>query len=448
MVGEMNPDGGFAWYNEPPAKPPVVDQATVKPPLVKPPVVRPAVMQNTHVQFGQSPRPSFESAALQNTNRRFGSNAHLNYDASMAHPNGPGRPPYFRQPLMRNSSIRSGLMGGLDISTSHTAPPTECFFMCGSNINTSHSASSMVNPLVSGPEVDGSHTASSMESVFMSCSDFDTSPSGLSMDNLFAGSSDASTSFSSPSAGGLFSESMVTEESYSPGTIADSGMPINIWPGHDQPFQDGNGQFVQERSQQGVWGFNQSHTQPIGTVAPMDTSLYHKIGPGGVSTVEQNPVGGYAEDVGFDASQFRTPFGQNEIPGQVPSFNNSFPDNSQVTPYFPNPFPTLGSNSTPPRDDENQSVQDSNFGDDDSTTPDHDCYDAQRRREDRMLLQLRARGMNYRDIKRVMNTNVAESTLRGRWRSLTKVKKDRVRKPVWKPKDVSIGSWSFSLVPY
>ena len=53
------------------------------------------------------------------------------------------------------------------------------------------------------------------------------------------------------------------------------------------------------------------------------------------------------------------------------------------------------------------------------------------------LVKLRAQGLSYRDIKQRFAFDVAESTLRGRMRSLMKRKEDRVRKPSWKPENVS-----------
>ena len=63
---------------------------------------------------------------------------------------------------------------------------------------------------------------------------------------------------------------------------------------------------------------------------------------------------------------------------------------------------------------------------------------AQRVEEDKVLLEGKQNGLTYKEIRKKMRTRVAESTLRGRYRSLTKERKDRVRKPVWTPKDVSV----------
>ncbi|KAF2867943.1 hypothetical protein BDV95DRAFT_165705 [Massariosphaeria phaeospora] len=63
---------------------------------------------------------------------------------------------------------------------------------------------------------------------------------------------------------------------------------------------------------------------------------------------------------------------------------------------------------------------------------------AQRQTDDGILLDGKAEGLTYKEIKKRMSTNVAESTLRGRYRSLTKPRKDRVRKPMWTGKDIQL----------
>jgi hypothetical protein len=60
-----------------------------------------------------------------------------------------------------------------------------------------------------------------------------------------------------------------------------------------------------------------------------------------------------------------------------------------------------------------------------------------RKEDDEILLKGKRNGLTYREISKKMHTKCAESTLRGRYRSLTKARQDRVRKPVWREKDVS-----------
>jgi hypothetical protein len=62
---------------------------------------------------------------------------------------------------------------------------------------------------------------------------------------------------------------------------------------------------------------------------------------------------------------------------------------------------------------------------------------AQRKADDEILLQGKKNNLTYKEIRKKMHAKCAESTLRGRYRSLTKDRRDRVRKPVWREKDVS-----------
>lgn len=57
--------------------------------------------------------------------------------------------------------------------------------------------------------------------------------------------------------------------------------------------------------------------------------------------------------------------------------------------------------------------------------------------QDEVLLQLRKAGYSYKDVKTKGKFKEAESTLRGRFRTLTKDKDQRVRKPQWQAEDVS-----------
>lgn len=58
------------------------------------------------------------------------------------------------------------------------------------------------------------------------------------------------------------------------------------------------------------------------------------------------------------------------------------------------------------------------------------------KRRDKMLVDLRDKGHSYKEIKRIGRFKEAESTLRGRLRTLTKEKSERVRKPKWNARDV------------
>jgi hypothetical protein len=71
--------------------------------------------------------------------------------------------------------------------------------------------------------------------------------------------------------------------------------------------------------------------------------------------------------------------------------------------------------------------------------------ETQRQKEDKLLLEGKAAGKTYKEIRLEMGSRVAESTLRGRFRSLTKPRRERVRKPVWRADDVSflLFPWNF-----
>ncbi|KAL5119513.1 hypothetical protein ACEQ8H_002578 [Pleosporales sp. CAS-2024a] len=64
--------------------------------------------------------------------------------------------------------------------------------------------------------------------------------------------------------------------------------------------------------------------------------------------------------------------------------------------------------------------------------------EARRKADDRILLDGKKEGLTYKEIRKKMYTKCAESTLRGRYRSLTKARQDRVRRPFWHKKDIEL----------
>jgi len=74
-----------------------------------------------------------------------------------------------------------------------------------------------------------------------------------------------------------------------------------------------------------------------------------------------------------------------------------------------------------------------------SPTPSEDINSALHQTDLRnaLLITWKRRGFSYKDIKRIGGFKEAESTLRGRFRTLTKAKEQRVRKPKWLERDVS-----------
>ncbi|KAI0528015.1 hypothetical protein F5B22DRAFT_640991 [Xylaria bambusicola] len=64
--------------------------------------------------------------------------------------------------------------------------------------------------------------------------------------------------------------------------------------------------------------------------------------------------------------------------------------------------------------------------------------DAERDAKNRFLVDSKLAGMTYREIRVQGGFTEAESTLRGRFRTLTKNKEQRVRKPEWQDKDIKL----------
>lgn len=60
-----------------------------------------------------------------------------------------------------------------------------------------------------------------------------------------------------------------------------------------------------------------------------------------------------------------------------------------------------------------------------------------RAEQDKLIVEGKRRNMSYKEIKDYYKIDGAVSTLRGRYRAAVKPKNQRVRKPEWKPKDVS-----------
>lgn len=69
--------------------------------------------------------------------------------------------------------------------------------------------------------------------------------------------------------------------------------------------------------------------------------------------------------------------------------------------------------------------------------PAPDSGSADRAAMDEFLVRSRLEGKSYREIRRLGGFTEAESTLRGRFRALTKRKEERVRRPEWSDIDVS-----------
>lgn len=64
-----------------------------------------------------------------------------------------------------------------------------------------------------------------------------------------------------------------------------------------------------------------------------------------------------------------------------------------------------------------------------------------------LLLHWRSQGISYKTIKERLGIDEAESTLRGRLRTLTKPKNERLRRPQWTEKDVCLVFLLLLVVP-
>ncbi|KAM9877897.1 hypothetical protein VDGL01_08058 [Verticillium dahliae] len=65
-------------------------------------------------------------------------------------------------------------------------------------------------------------------------------------------------------------------------------------------------------------------------------------------------------------------------------------------------------------------------------------WSMERLAKDEFLLRSKREGMTYREIRKAGGFREAESTLRGRYRTLTKKKEERVRRPEWEDQDVQL----------
>ncbi|KAJ5124835.1 uncharacterized protein N7515_008660 [Penicillium bovifimosum] len=100
------------------------------------------------------------------------------------------------------------------------------------------------------------------------------------------------------------------------------------------------------------------------------------------------------------------------------------PTNNKQTSLTPSSLsPTTSSSEPSPHNGEDRSIEASLHYSDERNA---------------FLIDCKRRGLSYKDIKRVGGFKEAESTLRGRYRTLTKSKDQRVRKPKWQEKDIRL----------
>jgi hypothetical protein len=101
------------------------------------------------------------------------------------------------------------------------------------------------------------------------------------------------------------------------------------------------------------------------------------------------------------------------------------------------PGPRFGSPPAPPRSSRAQPSSASTPSSDDGASDQERIELADRSARDDFLVKHKQAGMTYKKIRRIGGFTEAESTLRGRYRTLTKSREARVRKPEWSDEDVS-----------
>ncbi|CRK21264.1 hypothetical protein BN1708_013052, partial [Verticillium longisporum] len=69
-------------------------------------------------------------------------------------------------------------------------------------------------------------------------------------------------------------------------------------------------------------------------------------------------------------------------------------------------------------------------------------WSMERLAKDEFLLRSKREGMTYREIRKAGGFREAESTLRGRYRTLTKKKEERVRRPEWEDQDAWVAKFA------
>ncbi len=101
------------------------------------------------------------------------------------------------------------------------------------------------------------------------------------------------------------------------------------------------------------------------------------------------------------------------------------------------PGPRFGSPPAPLRSSRAQLSNASTPESDDGASDPEWIELADRSARDDFLVKHKQAGMTYKKIRRLGGFTEAESTLRGRYRTLTKSREARVRKPEWSDEDVS-----------
>ncbi|QQK47650.1 hypothetical protein Pdw03_5285 [Penicillium digitatum] len=173
--------------------------------------------------------------------------------------------------------------------------------------------------------------------------------------------------------------------------------------------------------------YGSSNGMPATSFEPSPMTLGSSVPTGPMSHVSHLPVcESYAPSI--EAPQFRPKPHPMYLPStQLLSSDTEFGSPDQKLANSLSPSFSVSTN------EEGQSPQQS--GEEKGSIETSGHYSDER---NTFLIDCKRRGLSYKDIKRVGGFKEAESTLRGRYRTLTKSKDQRVRKPKWQDKDIRL----------
>jgi len=255
------------------------------------------------------------------------------------------------------------------------------------------------------------------------------------------GGSDLSTAATSTSPKSYFSNPSEHNMAHSPKTILDQTSAHGAWANYGSASSDDVKPCPSPQDHVAELGINPGFARLGGH----NSSSLHSVDINIVPPVGQHQEESFGNHAGQLGRMWTHPFTQNgTMTWQAPSEPNLQQpyyqqDFLQPAPSHMEDIPSLQQPQRSPyyayrtRGETQQAADETSFG-----TASSAETDTQRKMEDDMLLEGKAAGLTYKEIRKQMGATVAESTLRGRYRALTKEKRDRVRKPVWHPQDVGL----------
>ncbi|KAF1833808.1 hypothetical protein BDW02DRAFT_648109 [Decorospora gaudefroyi] len=244
------------------------------------------------------------------------------------------------------------------------------------------------------------------------------------------------------------------DNTYSPGPVSDQSSPAGNW--HGYPISPPNsalplshyGPYTAQKTENAV-KFDLSGDPQMSMSMAMAVAPSERFRRQGDASF---PSFGEAQQSGSKYS-----YSQASSPTTSPWYSPNYLHESTALPIRPgdsqgrNPHSTSDSStSSPSNDRRTQHRSDPWNGSHTDASTQHQmqarfqvsrsCHaQAQREHNDNLLVEGKKKGWTYKEIKQKMvGEQPAESTLRGRYRSLTKARKDRVRKPVWAKVDIEL----------